>query len=344
MEYRTLGRTGVKVSPLCLGCMNFGGYTEQEESERIINNALDRGVNFLDTANAYNGGKSEEIIGEALKKNGKRNRVVLATKVHHPMDDSDPNACHTHRRHIIEQCEASLRRLQTDHIDLYQLHRPDPHIPIDESLRAMDDLVRSGKVRYIGTSSFPAWQLLESLWVSKEYGLNRVVTEQPPYNLLDRRIERELIPMAKTYGIALITWSPSARGFFSGKYQRGQDTPENSRFKTEGNYGGFFQQWIADHLSEESFKILDVVTEIANEKNCTPLNLAIAWGLSNPGITSSLMGPRTIEQLESYLEALDVKLDEEDHARLDKVSIPGEHRVPYYGPPLAEFGARDFHW
>ena len=212
MEYRSLGRTGVQVSELCLGCMMFGGKTSPEDSYAIIDRALDAGINFLDTANVYSRGRSEEVTGEALKRNGKRQSVVLATKVHGKMSDDEPNASGNSRRHIVEQCEASLRRLQTDYIDLYQIHRPQPSIPIDETLRAMDDLIRSGKVRYIGTSTFAAWQVLESLWVAKELGLNRFVCEQPPYNLLDRRIERELLPMAQTYGVGIIYSLEPTRG------------------------------------------------------------------------------------------------------------------------------------
>ncbi len=196
MEYRRLGRTGVHVSSLCLGCMNFGWKTTKEDGIAIIDRALDSGINFVDTANVYARGASESIVGKALK--GKRDKVVLATKVHGRMDDDDINAAGSSRRHIIEQCHASLKRLKTDYIDLYQIHRPRSDTPIDETLRALDDLIRDGKVRYIGTSSFTAWQLMESLWVARELGFNRFVTEQPPYHLLDRSIERELIPMAQT--------------------------------------------------------------------------------------------------------------------------------------------------
>src|SRR5205823_12193633 len=180
-------------------------------------------------------GRSEEVTGEALKRNGRRNHVVLATKVHGVMGGEDPNMQGNSRRHIIEQCEASLRRLQTDYIDLYQIHRPQPDIPIDETLRALDDLVRSGKVRYLGTSTFAAWQVVESFWVSKELGLNRFICEQPPYNLLDRRIERELLPMAQTFGLAIIPWSPIAGGLLSGKYNRNDPTPANARYSTPDN-------------------------------------------------------------------------------------------------------------
>ena len=236
MEYLQLGRTGVKVSPLCLGAMNFGGRTDEEAAAAILNSALERGINFIDTANVYGHdpanfevgrGRSEEIIGRTLKDNGKRSQIVLATKAFFPMS-GDPNAQGSSRRHLIEQCEALLRRLQTDVIDLYQLHHPTNDIPIDETLRALDDLIRSGKVRYVGTSSFAAWQIVESLWVSKEWHLNRFSCEQPVYNLLDRRIERELIPMAQTFGLAIIPWSPTAGGLLTGNYRRGQAAPQTS--------------------------------------------------------------------------------------------------------------------
>jgi len=196
MKHRSLGRTGVQVSELCLGCMTFGAATEPKEAYSIIDRAIGAGINFIDTANMYSRGRSKEVTGEALKSNGKRPQIVLATTVHGRMSDDDPNAAGNSHRHIIEQCKTSLRRLQTDYIDLYQIHRPQPGIPIDETLRALDDLIRVGKVRYIGCSTFGAWQIVESLWVAKELGLNRFVCEQPPYNLLDRRIERELLPMA----------------------------------------------------------------------------------------------------------------------------------------------------
>src|ERR671917_796274 len=193
MEYRSLGRTGVKVSELCLGCMMFGGRTGEEDSFGIIDRAIDAGINFLDTANVYSVGASEEVVGKALARDGKRDAVVLATKVHGTMDEGDPNARGNHRRHIIEQCEASLRRLQVDHIDLYQIHRPSSQVPIDETLRALDDLIRAGKVRYVGTSTSCQAAKVEALWAARELGLNPFVSEQPPYHLLDRRIERELV-------------------------------------------------------------------------------------------------------------------------------------------------------
>lgn len=333
MEYRNLGRTGVKVSPLCLGCMLFGGRTEEADAIRIIDRALDAGINFIDTANVYNRGRSEEVVGKALKQNGKRDRVVLATKVHGRMADDDPNAWGNSRRHIIEQCEASLRRLQTDYIDLYQIHRPGSDVPIDETLRALDDLIRAGKVRYIGTSTFAAWQVVESLWVSKELGLNRFVTEQPPYHLLDRRIERELIPMAQTYGLGIIPWSPLAGGFLTGKYNRDQKPPEGSRYDEHSAR--------EDMFSEQAFAVLDVVRELAAAKGCTPSQLALAWVVQQPGVASPIIGPRTMEQLEDNLGALQVTITDEDRASLDKVAPPGRAIVPYY---QADFGPHKFRW
>ena len=295
MEYRSLGRTGVKVSELCLGCMMFGGKTELDESCAIIDRALDAGINFLDTSNSYSRGRSEEFVGTALKRNGKRHRVVLATKVRSQMADDDPNMVGNHRRHILEQCEASLRRLQTDYIDLYQIHRPQSDIPIDETLRALDDLVRAGKVRYIGTSTFAAWQLVEALWVAKEYGLNRFVCEQPPYNILDRRIERELVPMAQTYGFALIPWSPLGGGLLTGKYNRGETPPAGARY-VPGS-------WAMHRVTPGMYEVVDALVPLAQAHNCTVGQLALAWCAQQPGISSPIIGPRTMAQVEENLGA-----------------------------------------
>jgi aryl-alcohol dehydrogenase-like predicted oxidoreductase len=331
MEYRQLGRTGVKVSPLCLGTMNFGGRTEEREAAAIINGAIEAGINFIDTANVYGHdpadfgvgrGRSEEIIGRTLRQNGKREQVVLATKAHFPMSD-DPNAQGSSRRHLIEACEASLRRLQTDVIDLYQLHHPTNEVPIDETLRALDDLIRAGKVRYIGTSSFGAWQIVESLWVAKELGLNRFVCEQPVYNLLDRRVERELMPMAQTYGLAIIPWSPTAGGLLTGAYRRGQTAPANSR------YDAFWKR--PDYLTERVFDVLDVVEGVAREKGATAAQVALRWCMEQQGVTSAIIGPRTMGQLEDSLGALRVVLAAEDYKRFDKIAPPGRATVPFYG-------------
>ena len=329
MEYRPLGRTGVKVSPLCLGCMMFGWRTQPEDAYAIIDRALDAGINFLDTANVYARGRSEEATGEALKRNGKRNKVVLATKVHGRMGD-DPNDEGNSRRHIIEQCEASLRRLQTDYIDLYQIHRPQSDIPIDETLRALDDLVRSGKVRYIGTTTYAAWQVVESFWMADRLGLNRFVTEQPPYNLLDRRIERELLPMAQTYGMGIIPWSPLGGGMLTGKYQRGQPMPEGSRFENVAQNPIWSRR-----MNDRMYDIVEGLEPLAREKGSTMSQLALAWNVQQPGVTSPIIGPRTMEQLEDNLGALDVTVTDEDRAAIDKVIPPGQSVSPFYE---ADFG------
>lgn len=334
MDYRRLGRTGTRVSELCLGCMMFGGRTDEEESTAIIDRALDAGINFFDTANVYNGGRSEEVTGRALTRDGRRSSVVLATKVHGVMDEDDPNAQGNHRRHIVEQCEASLRRLQTDHIDLYQIHRPSSTVPIDETLRALDDLIRAGKVRYIGTSTFAAWQVVESLWASKELGLNRFVCEQPPYNLLDRRIERELIPAAQTHGLGIIPWSPLAKGFLTGKYERGAERPGGTRLSQQGE---IFEK----HFTERAFDVVDVIREIAEEKGCAMSQFALAWCSGQPGVTSPIIGPRTMEQLEDNLGSLEITVSDKDQARIDEAIPPGTMVVSYYD---ADFGPHPYRW
>ena len=345
MEYRSLGRTGVPVSMLCLGCMNFGGVTQEDESLAIIDRALDAGINFVDTANVYSRGRSEEVVGKALQRNGKRHRVVLATKVHGVMDDDDVLASGNSRRHIIEQCEASLRRLQTDHIDLYQIHRPESGTPIDETLRALDDLIHAGKVRYIGTSSFTSWQVMESLWAANELGLNRFVSEQPPYHLLDRSIERELVPMAQTYGLAILPWSPLARGFLSGKYQRGQDVPAGSRLESDGRSSSeAFRKRTARHLSDQAYQVLDTVEAQAAEKNVSPSQLALAWVARQPGITSPIIGPRTLAHLEDNLGAVSVTFGADDLTRLDEVSPPEQAIVLYYTGRMMDFKPAQFRW
>ena len=330
MDYRNLGRTGVKVSPLCLGCMNFGWKTEEKESIDIINAALDAGINFLDTANIYAHGKSETIVGKAFQENGRRDRIILATKVHNSMDDNDPNAQGNSRRHIIQQCEASLQRLQTEYIDLYQMHRPQPATAIDETLRALDDLVRSGKVRYIGASTFGAWQIVESLWASKELGLNRFVCEQPPYHILDRRIERELVPVAQTYGLALIPWSPLAGGFLTGKYQRHQQRPPQSRFGEEQG-----TDWAERAFNDKTFDVIEALTRYVPSKACTLSQFALAWCAAQPAMTSPIIGPRSLEQLRDNLKALDVTITDEDCQLVDKLAPPGRATIDYY---QADFG------
>ena len=336
MEYRFLGRTGVQVSPICLGCWMFGGKASREESATLIDRAIDMGVNFLDTANAYQSGLSEEYVGETLSKNGKRQRIVLATKVHFRISEDDPNAFGNSRRHILEQCEISLRRLRTDYIDLYQIHRPQSDVPIDETLQALDDLIRAGKVRYVGTSNFAAWQLMESLWASRELRLNRFVSEQPAYNLLDRRAERELLRMARTYDLAILPWSPLAGGLLTGKYRRDTPPPPDSRFVNAANDPLLSPRW-----NDRALQVCESLEPLAQEKGCTMSQLTLAWCAAQPGVTSPIIGPRTVGQLEDNLGALDVAISEEDLARIDSIVEPGRMISPYYE---ADFGPHRHRW
>jgi aryl-alcohol dehydrogenase-like predicted oxidoreductase len=297
--------------------MNFGNPTPEDESLQIIDVALERGINFIDTADVYSTGESERIVGRALQRNGRRNDVVLATKVNGEMGPG-PNDRGISRYHIISACEASLRRLQADHIDLYQLHRPSLEIPQDETLRALDDLVRSGKVRYIGCSTFPAWMVMEGLATSDRYSLVRFVSEQPPYNLLDRRIENELVPLAQRYGLALLPWSPLAGGILAGRYAGMSDIPAGSRLDRNGR-----QSLFGERVTTRAVAIARELAAIARERDLTSSQLALLWCKDQPGITSPIVGPRTVEQLEDALKVLDMQLEARDRARLDALNGPG---------------------
>ena len=322
MKYVNLGRTGVKVSKLCLGTMMFGRKTSEQDSIPIIEHALDQGINFIDTANVYALGESETIVGKVLSQGNRRENTVLATKVFFHIDNADPNAGGISRRHIIKACEDSLRRLQTDWIDLYQLHRPQADIPIDESLRALDDLVRDGKVRYIGSSMFPGWRIIESLWAAKELGLNRIICEQPAYHLLDRTAEREVIPAAISHGLAVIPWGPLCGGLLSGKYTRGDLSAEGRWQGGEDNLGR--------KVTNTAFDVIEVLTKIAKRKSCTPSQLALAWNAGQPGITAPIIGPRLLEQLQDNLGAVDVVLDDSDRDELDTIAPPMSISLRYY--------------
>lgn len=321
--------------------MLFGSETDTDEATALVEHAIEVGVNSIDTANIYGRGRSEEIVGQVLGRTGKRQQVVLATKVHVSMDDTDPNARGNHRRHIIEQCHASLRRLGTDYLDIYYIHRPSTEVPIDETLRALDDLVRAGYVRSIGTSSFAAWQILEALWVAKEYHLNRFVVEQTPYHLLDRRIERELIPMAQTYGVGLTIWSPLAGGFLSGKYRRGLPRPTTARFLDSSEHN----VWIERHFVDRAFDVVELVAAITTEKGCTPAQFALAWTAQHEAVASVVLGARNVAQLDELLRASDVPITTDDRARLDQVSSPGGVIVPYYlDDDFADFRPHRYRW
>lgn len=314
MDYRLFGRTGVKVSPLCLGAMNFGGVTAEADSIKIIHAALDAGFNFIDTANVYNNGQSEVVVGKALA--DRRDKVFLATKVHGKTGDG-PNDEGNSRLHILKACEDSLRRLQTDRIDLYQIHRPNPEIPIDETLSALTDLVRAGKVRYIGCSTHPAWMVMEALAISEREHLVRYISEQPPYNLLDRRIENELVPLALRYNLAIIPWAPLAQGVLAGRYPAGQPLPDDSR---AGRLkGGIY----ADRVTARGIEVGAKFAALARAHGKTPGQLALTWCKDQPGITSPIVGPRTLEQLQDLLPVLEMSLSGEERAACDALNPPG---------------------
>jgi aryl-alcohol dehydrogenase-like predicted oxidoreductase len=319
MEYRNLGRSGVKVSALCLGCMNFGGRTDETGSVRIIHAAIDAGINFLDTANVYGRGASETIVSKALA-GGRRDDVFLATKCSSRMGDG-PNDEGSNRYHIMKQIEGSLGRLGTDHVDLYQLHWMDLETPPEESMRALDDLVRQGKVRYIGVSKWtPAWTV-EAIMLAERYGWTKIVTEQPPYNLCDRSIENDLVWTCMRHGIGIIPWAPLATGILSGQYARGKQPPGDSRFAKRG--------W-DNRLTEAAVDRADALKPLAAEKGVTLAEFSLAWVMRQPGITAPIIGVRTMEHLESALRSLDVDFTDEDHRRIDEIAPPGSAVSDYW--------------
>jgi aryl-alcohol dehydrogenase-like predicted oxidoreductase len=311
MQYRTLGRTGIKVSPYALGAMMLGagiGNPDHDDSIRIVHKALDAGINFVDTADAYSRGESEEVVGKALK--GRRDDVVLATKVGLPMSD-DLNQRGASRRWIMTEIENSLRRLQTDYIDLYQIHRPDPGTDIEETLSALTDLIRSGKVRAIGSSAMPASDIVEAQWVAERRGLERFRTEQPTYSILNRGIEAEVLPVAQRYGMGTLVWSPLAKGMLTGRVRKGQQTD-------------LHRASVLTSLSDE--RRLDAVEQIIPlaEKAGLPMtHLAMAFAISHPGVTSAIIGPRTMEHLDDLLASADVRLTDEILDEIDEIVPPG---------------------
>jgi aryl-alcohol dehydrogenase-like predicted oxidoreductase len=314
MEYRRLGRTGLMVSELCLGTMTFGRELDEEGSREIIARFLDAGGNFIDTADVYETGLSEEITGRAVK--GVRDDVVLATKVRFPMGEG-PNDAGLSRKHILAGCEASLRRLGTDHIDLYQVHMWDAATPLQETLSALTDLVRQGKVRYIGVSNFTGWQLMKALCVSEIKGFERFVSLQPQYSLVERNIEREVLPVCREEGLGVIPWGPLGGGFLSGKYRRGEEPPEDSRIAEVPDE--FEEAWVRRNV-ERNWRTLDVVGEISEETGKSYAQISLNWLLRQEGITAPITGARRPEQLEDNLGATGWKLDEEQVARLSEVS------------------------
>jgi aryl-alcohol dehydrogenase-like predicted oxidoreductase len=319
VEYRTLGTTGVKVSPLCLGAMMFGawGNTDHDDSVRIIHQALDAGINFIDTADVYSAGESEEIVGKALA-GGRRDNVVLATKFHARMG-SDPNQQGNSRRWIMQEIDASLRRLQTDWIDLYQVHRPLPEeCDVDETLGALTDLVHAGKIRYLGSSTFPAHLIVEAQWVAERRARERFVCEQPPYSLLVRGIEADVLPVCRRYGMGVIPWSPLAGGWLSGRYRKGKETPTSLRAeRIPGRYDMSLPE------NQRKLEAADRLAQLAEEAGMTLIELALAFVLQHPAVTAAIIGPRTMEQLESQLAAPEIRLDASLLDRIDEIVPPG---------------------
>ena len=311
-----LGRSGVLVSPLCLGTMNFGGPTDEADSFAIMHKAVEGGINFFDTANVYTKGESERIIGKFLKENGLRDRIVLATKVFGRVGDL-PNEAGGTRYHILRACEDSLQRLQTDHIDLYQLHRPPLAHPQEETLRAFDDLIRAGKVRYIGCSTHPAWMVMEALSISERYGWNRYVSEQPPYNLLDRRIENELVPLCQKYGLAILPWSPLAMGILAGRYSQTGSFPEDSRAQL------WDSSQVKARVTQRGIEVGQAVSRLAQERGFTSSQFSLLWTKDQPGVTAPIIGPRTLAHLEDALGILDKTFDDADRPLLDELVHPG---------------------
>ena len=333
MQYRTLGRTGIKVSPYCLGAMMFGafGNPDHEDGIRIIHKAIDAGINFIDTADRYSQGESEEIVGKALR--GRRDNIVLATKVHGPMGD-EPNQQGNSRRWITRELEASLRRLQTDHVDLYQIHRPDPSTDIEETLSVLTDLMRAGKIRAIGSSTFPASEIVEAQWVAEKRGLARFRAEQPPYSILNRNIEREVLPLCERYGMGALVWSPLAMGLLTGRYRKGRSLPDSMRVK-------IFPKQMSD---ERSLDAVEQLIRVAERAEISLTHMAMAFAVAHPAVTSAIIGPRTMQHFDDLLAGAEVSLSDEILDQIDAIVPPGTESCPieaeYKPPALREAALR----
>jgi aryl-alcohol dehydrogenase-like predicted oxidoreductase len=320
MQYRPLGRTGIQVSPYCLGAMMFGKMANpnHDECARMIHKALDFGINFIDTADAYSSGESEEIVGKALK--DRRDNVVLATKAFLPMGEN-PNQRGSSRRWLTRALEDSLQRLQTDYIDLYQVHRPAPDTDVEETLSVLTDLMRAGKVRAIGASTFPASDIVEAQWVAERRGLARFRTEQPPYSILNRSIEREVLPTCQRYGMGVMAWSPLAKGMLTGKYRKDEQQPDTLRAK-------FFPKAMSD---EGSLSAIEALIPLAESASISLMHMALAFVVAHPALTAAIIGPRTMEQLDGLLAGAEVVLSDELLDRIDEIVPPGVDVAPLEG-------------
>jgi aryl-alcohol dehydrogenase-like predicted oxidoreductase len=319
MDYRTFGRTGVDVAPLALGAMNFGYAAPRDVSAVMLERAIDAGITLVDTADVY--GESERLVGETLAASGRRDAVLLATKVGLPTGEAQPGYWHR-REHIVASCEQSLRNLRTDRIDLYQLHRPSDVVPQEETLGVLGDRVDAGKVRWIGSSTFPAWMVMEALALARERELPALVSEQPPFNLLDRRIENELIPLCQRYGVAVLPWSPLAGGVLAGRYDSVDAIPAGSRAAR--------LQQTRERLTQAGLDVANAVRGLAQERGLTTSQLALLWVKDQPGVTAPIIGPRTLEQLEDALAVLDLSLDDHTRAACDELVHPGNAVVDFH--------------
>ncbi|MDQ8044846.1 MAG: aldo/keto reductase [Solirubrobacteraceae bacterium] len=333
MRQRILGHTGISVSELCLGAMMFGpwGNPDHDASVAVIHRALDAGVNFIDTADAYSGGESETIVGKALA-GGRRDDVVLATKFFMPMGE-DPNHGGTSRRWIVKAVEDSLRRLGTDWIDLYQVHRFDPRTDIDETLGALSDLVHQGKVRAIGHSTVKASELVEAQWVAERRGRERFRTEQPPYSILSRSVEHDVLPTAQRHGLGVLAYSPLAGGWLSGGYRKGRDIAGPGSAARKMRFGHRYD--LSLPINQRKLDAADALGALADEAGLTTIQLALAFVTGHPAVTSAIIGPRTMEHLESQLEAADVVLSADVLDRIDEIVAPGETVDPGEFPMLS---------
>jgi aryl-alcohol dehydrogenase-like predicted oxidoreductase len=321
MQYRTLGRTGVQVSTLALGAMNFGkiGNTTQQEAAAIVDAALDAGVNLIDTADAYSNGQSEEMVGQAIA--GRRDDIVLATKAWMPMGD-DPNRRGSSRRWLVTELDNSLRRLGVDHVDLYQIHRWDPATSDEETLSALTDLQRSGKIRYFGSSTYPAYRIVQAQWAAREHHLGRYVTEQPSYSILQRGIESHVLPVTQEYGIGVLAWSPLASGWLSGAIRAGQEISTNR--------SGFMKQRFDTSVPANRAKLdaVEQLAQVAEQAGLTMIQLALGFVTAHPAVTSAIIGPRTTEHLSSQLAAADTVLAADVLDALDAIVAPGVDLAP----------------
>jgi len=325
MEYRRLGRSGLHISAVVLGTMNFGRPTQKDEAFQMVDMSLDAGINLFDCADIYAQGESERMLGEAFNRNGKRQDVLITSKVFNKTGPG-PNDSGNSKHHILKACEDSLKRLQTEYIDIYFLHRSDFNVPQEESLEALDLLVRQGKIRYVGCSTHPPWRVVEALWIADKHHYPKFICEQPPYNLLDRRAENEIVPMCRDYDLGILAWGPLAHGVLADRYTDAAKLPEGSR--------GTLKTIYRDRITREGIEVGMKIVKRSEEKGCTAAQFAVAWMLYQPGITAPILGPRNLDQLEGLLPAVDIKLDDDDLKFCDTLVPPGTHVTSFFNTSM----------